>query len=90
MLNDRLRAASKVAQVGEAHPVDARRKTAFPATPDEPRHIEQKGCVVGHLSFVGGKVLGIVRLAIPRSSAAVNASAAGLAVDIGARYAALR
>jgi hypothetical protein len=36
-----------MAQIGEAHPVDAGRQAAFPATPDQPRHIEQKGRVAG-------------------------------------------
>jgi hypothetical protein len=35
-------------QIGQAHPVDARRVAAFPATPDQPRHVEQEWGVVSH------------------------------------------
>jgi hypothetical protein len=47
MLDDGLRTASEMAQIGKAHAIDAGRQAAFPATPDQPRHIEQKGSVVG-------------------------------------------
>ena len=40
VLDNGLRAISKMAHVGEAHPIDSRRKASFPATPDQPGNIK--------------------------------------------------
>ena len=50
VLHHGLRAAAEMAQISKAHPVDARRQAAFPATPDQPRHIKQEGSVVSQAS----------------------------------------
>ena len=50
VLHDSLRPIAEMAQIGEAHPVDAGRQAAFPATPDQPRHIKQEGSVVSQAS----------------------------------------
>ena len=42
VLDHRLGAAFKMAKIGEADAIDARRLIAFPAPPDEPRRIEQE------------------------------------------------
>ena len=49
VLNDRLGLVREMPQISQAHPVDPGREAAFPATPDQPRHIEQIGGVVCHL-----------------------------------------
>jgi hypothetical protein len=46
MLHNRLRARREMLQISEADPVDARRATAVPSPPDEPRDVEQQGRVV--------------------------------------------
>ena len=50
VLDDRLGPLAKMTKIGQAHPVDPRGQPAFPATPDQPRHVEQKRGVVGHSS----------------------------------------
>jgi hypothetical protein len=48
MLDDRLGLPAEMPQIGEAHAVDPRGQSAVPATPDEPRYVEQDWSVVGH------------------------------------------
>jgi len=48
VLDDSLRPSAEMAKIGEAHAVDPGRVTALPAPPDQPRHVEQEGGVVGH------------------------------------------
>ena len=48
MLDNGLCPITKVSQVGEADAIDPRGITTFPATPDQPRHIEKERGVVRH------------------------------------------
>jgi hypothetical protein len=48
VVDNGLRASGEMVQVGQAHAVDARRVAAFPATPNQPRHVEQEWGVVSH------------------------------------------
>jgi hypothetical protein len=56
VLDDGLRPVSEMPQIGEAHAIDAGRQATFPATPDQPRHVEQIGGVVGHWQEYGSRM----------------------------------
>ena len=53
VLDHRLRAAPKVPQVGEAHPVNPGRQPTPPAAPDEPRRVEKERGALVHSTTHG-------------------------------------
>jgi len=48
VLDDRLRSAAEMAQIGKADAVNSGRQAAFPAAPDQTSYVEKEGRVVGH------------------------------------------
>ena len=79
VLHDSLRPIAEMAQIGEAHPVDAGRQATFPATPDQPRHVEQEGSVVGQAEKMGSGKAFVGWMPISRSASVVNAARTGAA-----------